>query len=176
MVMINIRLIFVATFVTEYLETDAEYSMLEWTYAKKYAFVGTNFTNEISARKAITAIFCASFCSKIMSCTGFLFSKDFRTCRFLSKFLTAANNSQLTKQKWIYFERNKEEVDCPDVWKENQRSMYCFVHQKVNWTSAQQKCSTMGAYLVAIESEQEDAWINQQILLYREKGIVKSLS
>ncbi|XP_062572233.1 perlucin-like protein [Saccostrea cucullata] len=52
--------------------------------------------------------------------------------------------------------------DCPASWIRNEDSSYCFVKKGLQWSSSKESCISMGAHLLAIETELEKTWIQDK--------------
>ncbi|XP_061178335.1 uncharacterized protein LOC133186973 [Saccostrea echinata] len=81
---------------------------------------------------------------------------NLQTCLLLDKLVTT-NPKLPSDGTWLYFVKASE---CPISWEMNGKNKYCFVKNSLPWTSAKDSCISMGAHLLAIETEAEQTWIN----------------
>ncbi|XP_061169468.1 uncharacterized protein LOC133178788 [Saccostrea echinata] len=56
---------------------------------------------------------------------------------------------------------------CPTSWKINGEKKYCFMNNSLKWQDAKDSCISMEAHLLAIETEAEQIWIqNESICVF----------
>ncbi|XP_062617489.1 CD209 antigen-like protein D [Saccostrea cucullata] len=51
---------------------------------------------------------------------------------------------------------------CPVSWIRNGGSSYCFVKKRLQWRSSKESCISIGAHLLAIETEVKKTWIQDK--------------
>ncbi|XP_034318110.2 aggrecan core protein [Magallana gigas] len=58
----------------------------------------------------------------------------------------------------------KYDIACEEGWVQNENHIYRLFTEKKNWESAKDHCESIDAYLVEIESSEENTWIFQNIV------------
>eukprot|EP00105_Crassostrea_gigas_P036240 XP_019920388.1 PREDICTED: aggrecan core protein-like [Crassostrea gigas] len=58
----------------------------------------------------------------------------------------------------------KYDISCEEGWVQNENHIYRLFTEKKNWESAKDHCESIDAYLVEIESSEENTWIFQNIV------------
>ncbi|XP_062605323.1 uncharacterized protein LOC134267119 [Saccostrea cucullata] len=60
----------------------------------------------------------------------------------------------------------RQSIECPSSWQDIGDKKYCLVNNALSWQASQNSCISMGANLLAIETEEEQSWIGEKRKIY----------